>query len=280
VKLDSKGGAVTLDVTLPQPADRRLGWFRSEGRTIGALLLRALRLKFRESRLSYLLAIAEPCLQFAVLFAIFSMIGRHPGFGHSLVLFLASGIIPFFLFTHLSARITNSLRAAIPMSPLRVVGSLNLATAQAILEFVTIIIFMVVVLSLLAALGVHGAIPSDPIELAGSVVALGLFAFGVGLINSALYALFRMWALIYGVASRSLIFVSGLFYAPELFLPPVYRDILAWNPVLQGLSWFRTAIYPTYPQSMLDRGYLLACALGAIAAGVVLDRAIGRVVRR
>ncbi len=271
---------MALDVTLPQRADRRRGWLRSEGRTIGALLLRALRLKFRESRLSYVLAVAEPCLQFGVLFVLFSIIGRHPGFGDSLVLFLASGIIPFFLFTHLSGRIANSLRAAQPMSPLRVVSSLNLAAAQAILEFVTIIIFMVIVLSLLAILGVHGAIPADPIELVCGVVAVGLFAFGVGLINSALYALFRIWTLIYGVASRSLIFISGVFYAPELYLPPAYRDILVWNPVLHGLSWFRTAIYPTYPQNMLDRGYLLACALAAIAAGVVLDRVIGRVVRR
>lgn len=270
---------MTLDVTLPQASGRREPWVTSEGRTIGALLLRALRLKFRESRLSYVLAIAEPCLQFGIFFAIFWIIGRHPGFGDSLVLFLASGVIPFFLFTHLSGRITNSLRAAQPMSPLRVVSSLNLAIAQAILEFVTIIIFMVLVMSLMAAFGVRGAIPDDPIELMSGTVVLGLFAFGVGVGNSALYALFRVWSLIYGVASRSLIFVSGLFYVPE-FLPPAGRDILVWNPVLHGLSWFRSALYPTYPQIMLDKGYLLACALAAIALGFVLDRAIGRLVRR
>ena len=55
-------------------------------------------------------------------------------------------------------------------------------------------------------------------------------------------------------------------------MPDWARDILAWNPLLHAIDWFREGFFASYRPHWLDRGYLLVAATLAILAGLALER--------
>lgn len=254
------------------PAGARIGdGLHTQGRVIIALMLREMRLRSVQSRLSYLLALLEPILQLAMMMGIFTIIGRRPEFGTSLLLFLGTGILPFFLFTHVSGRSTGAIRASGLVRALTPIQPLDIMLARALLETATLLIVAVLLFGTIYATGVKDAIPSRPLLAIQGFAATALLAIGVGLINGVIGAFFRLWAVIYGVLSRSLLFLSGVFFVPD-FMPPPIRYWLSWNPLLHGLEWFRSGFYPTYPTLTLDTTYLIGCGIGALLIGLALER--------
>ncbi len=244
---------------------------RTQGRVIIALMLREMRLRSVQSRLSYLLALLEPILQLTMMMTIFTFIGRRPDFGTSLLLFLGTGILPFFLFTHVSGRTTGAIRASGLVRALAPIQPLDIMLARALLETATLLIVAILLFTFIYATGVKDAIPSRPILAIQGFAATALLAIGVGLINGVIGAFFRLWAIIYGVLSRSLIFMSGVFFVPD-FMPPPIRYFLSWNPLLHGLEWFRSGFYLTYPTLTLDKSYLLGFGLVSLLIGLALER--------
>ncbi|MBW8727782.1 MAG: hypothetical protein JF625_21875, partial [Inquilinus limosus] len=67
-------------------------------RVLVSLMLREMRMHAKHSRLSYLLELLEPMLQLTMMMTIFTAIGRQADFGTSLLLFLGTGMIPYFTF--------------------------------------------------------------------------------------------------------------------------------------------------------------------------------------
>lgn len=244
---------------------------RTQGRVVIALMLREMRLRSVHSRLSYLLALLEPILQLAMMMGIFSIIGRRPDFGTSLLLFLGTGILPFFLFTHVSGRTTGAIRASGLVRALAPIQPLDIMLARALLETATLLIVAVLLFTAIYAMGIPQAIPIRPMLAIEGFAATALLAVGVGLINGVIGAFFRLWAVIYGVLSRSLIFLSGVFFVPD-FMPPEIRYWLSWNPLLHGLEWFRSGFYLTYPTLTLDKAYLVGFGLVALLIGLALER--------
>ncbi|MCS0494516.1 ABC transporter permease [Ancylobacter mangrovi] len=244
---------------------------RTQGRVVIALMLREMRLRSVHSRLSYLLALLEPILQLTMMMGIFTIIGRRPDFGTSLLLFLGTGILPFFLFTHVSGRTTGAIRASGLVRALALVQPLDIMLARALLETATLLIVAIMLFTFIYATGVKEALPIRPMLAIEGFAATALLAIGVGLINGVIGAFFRLWALIYGVLSRSLIFLSGVFFVPD-FMPPPIRYVLSWNPLLHGLEWFRSGFYLTYPTLTLDKGYLIQCAVICLLLGLAAER--------
>lgn len=238
---------------------------------VRALMLHEIKLRFRISRAGYFLVLAEPIFQYAAMFTVFHYIQRQPAFGASLGVFLATGIVPYFLFMHLTMRVMGVVRSGRAYARVQTVGFLDQAIARGLLEFLTLILFGSVVFSVLVFFG-QPAVPQGPLDLIASVLVLGIVAFGVGLINGVLTKIFKLYALLFSIFARSMLFLSGVFYVPAT-LPAIARDYLAWNPLLHGIEWFRIGFFETYPAVDLDRSYLGAWALGTVALGLVLIRA-------
>jgi capsular polysaccharide transport system permease protein len=56
-------------------------------------------------------------------------------------------------------------------------------------------------------------------------------------------------------------------------MPDWVRGILAWNPLLHAIDWFRAGFFAGYQPHWLDRRYLLLAALLALLTGLGLERA-------
>lgn len=59
-------------------------------------------------------------------------------------------------------------------------------------------------------------------------------------------------------------------------MPDWAREALAWNPVMQGVDWFRAGFFTSYQPHWLDRSYLAAVAIFTVLAGVGLERLLRR----
>ena len=247
-----------------------------QARVVVSLMLREMRMHTKHSRLSYLLELLEPILQLTMMLAVFSAIGRRPDFGTSLFLFLGTGMIPYFTFVHISSRAMGALRSTSLARNLPLVKPLDLMMARALLEILQLAIVLIALFSFIyLVIGVPEAFPIQPLKVISAFGAAALMAVGVGIVNGVIGSFFRLWAIVYGVFARSLLFLSAVFYVPD-YMPKQIRDYLVWNPLLHAVEWFRTGFYLTYPSVILDKGYVLSWGVGSLFLGLILERALRR----
>lgn len=257
------------DVALPR---RILVRTDVQFRVVLLLVLREARTKFAESRFSYLLALAEPAMQISVMFFVFWAMQRHADFGTSMFLFLITGFAPYFLFTNISS-CSGALRAARSFRHLPAINPLDLVLARALIEFLTHMLVFGLVLYVMWMCGIPDAIPVYPATAFLAALAASFLGLSVGLLNAVISEFVVSWRVIYGVLTRSLLFVSAVFYVPD-YIPQQARDVIAWNPLLHAIEWFRTGFYMTYPAMVLDKSYLLGFSLIAMTIGLAAERLI------
>jgi capsular polysaccharide transport system permease protein len=245
------------------------------GRIWLVLMLRDIRSRRGRSAESFLLSLAEPIGQLLVVYFVFSVLNRRPGYGDSLLLFLLTGVLPYFQFTHVVGRIMGAIRVALPMLPLGAVSVIDVAIAQFVLETLIVVGVGALLLVVFWMLGIDEAVPRDLPRIVLAVLATGLVAFGVGVFNASLVVFFVAYRLIWTLIARSLIFFSSVFFVVDA-LTPELRDILWWNPLLHGVTWFRTGIYGDYPADTLSVAYLVGFGLVALLLGLSMETLVRR----
>ena len=161
-----------------------------------------------------------------------------------------------------------------PLLQLPPVSTFDMIMARGLVEVVTDVVVAIILLAGFFAVG-RGLLPHDLPALSASVVAVALLGCGIGFINAVINAFFKSWDKIWVQLTRALYFCSGIFYVPGM-MPDWIRDILAWNPVLHAVGWFRSSFFPEYEPHWLDRSYLAIVAAVSVAAGLCLERGLRR----
>lgn len=244
-------------------------------RVLHALIIRETRTRFGESRLGYGWALIEPVLHILMLSLVFSVMMRgQPPIGRYFFIFYYTGIIPYHLFVHTSSNMTYGIVSNGSLLQLPLVSTFDVVLARGLLELATDLVVAVVLLAGFTAIGLR-AVPRDFGGCAAALLAIWLFACGVGFINAVVTAFWKGWDKIWAQIIRVLYFVSGIFYVPAE-MPDRVRHILAWNPVLQAVDWFRESFFENYQPHWLDRGYLAILALWTLLAGAGLERRLRR----
>jgi capsular polysaccharide transport system permease protein len=241
-------------------------------RVILALMLRDMRTRFGRSRLGYVWAVLEPIGHLATLGLVFHHLNMAPPpLGNDLFLYYITGLLPFLMFGHLAQELMHARGGGAAMMRLPVVGPLDLIAARAALQFATEIAVMIVILAAAGVLIGQGW-PNDPLVAAAALLALGAFASGVGLCNCVLAEFQPAWETLFAAIVRLMYFASGIYYSP-IAMPAPLREVLVWNPVLQGIEWFRAGFYGGYEPHWLAPDYLLGAALLALLLGLAAERA-------
>lgn len=242
-----------------------------QSRVLTALLLRETRATFGTSHLGYAWAVITPAIGVALLVYIFSLIGRQAPYGHSLALFFATGMLTVEFFNRLSTTLMTGIEANKSLLTYPLVGEVDVLLARALLITTTYTLIMALFYGGLWAMGLAGP-PRDPATFAAALAATAALGTGLGTFNAALVGVWDSWRHVEKILTRPMVFVSGVFYVPEL-LPRELGQILWWNPVLHLVEWFRVAYYPTYPQGIFTPWYPLAWAAALFLAGLALERA-------
>ena len=157
---------------------------------------------------------------------------------------------------------------------LPLVGTFDVLIARGLLELITDTLVAVILLAGFGAMGL-GALPQDIAGTSAAIVVVWLLGCGFGYLNAVVNAFMKSWDKIWAQLTRLLYFCSGIFYVPGM-MPDWIRDILAWNPLLHGVDWFRSSFFREYEPHWLDRPYLAAMAVAALLAGLGLERGLRR----
>jgi capsular polysaccharide transport system permease protein len=244
-------------------------------RVIYALMIRETRTRLADSKLGYGWALLEPVLHILMLSLVFAVMMRgRPPIGDKFFIFYYTGIIPYHLFVHTSSIMTNAVSSNAPLLQLPLVSTFDVIMARGLVEVLTDVMVAIILLAGFFAVGV-GLMPHDLPALSASVIAVSLFGCGIGFINAVINAFFKSWDKIWAQLTRTLYFCSGIFYVPGM-MPDWIRDILAWNPILHAVDWFRSSFFAEYEPHWLDRSYLAIVAAVSVAAGLCLERGLRR----
>lgn len=247
----------------------------TQARVIHALIIRETRTRFGDSKLGYGWALLEPILHILMLSLVFAVMMRgRPPIGEEFFIFYYTGIIPYHLFVHTSSSMTYAVTSNGALLQLPLVGTFDVLMARGLLELFTDTLVAAILLAGFGAIGL-GALPYDHLGVAAAISVVWLLGCGAGFLNAVIAAFFKSWDKIWAQLTRILYFCSGIFYVPGM-MPDWIRDILAWNPVLHAVDWFRSSFFEQYEPHWLDRSYLSAIAVATLVTGLGLERGLRR----
>jgi capsular polysaccharide transport system permease protein len=245
-------------------------------RTILALFIRETKTRFGRSRLGYLWVIFEPLAHIGILILVIGLLnrgGRAP-IGPNFGLFYFTGIVPYHIFTHTAGHMMTAAPENRPLLQIPRVTLPDVFIARALLEGVTEMIVAAILIAMFLLAGMQ-AIPLDPLGVVFAMTLLWLSAWGVGMINAVVVAYVAGWERVWGALMSVLYFSSGTFFIPRM-MPQWVRDILMWNPILQGIEMVRVNYFHEPDPQWLMPAYLAGWALVPLAIGFALQNVFRR----
>ena len=243
-------------------------------RVIYALVLREARVRHGRSRLGYSLAIIEPFLLISFLALIFSAYRQTSR--EDFVIFFATGVLTFQLYMRISQYIAGSFLANKPLLNYPRVKQLDTVIARFVLEYSTHLLVMALAFTFIVI--VMRAPP--PNNLAGCLfwtLLTATFALGAGLGLAEFRKVIPLLDVAYNILMGPAFFVSAIFYSVN-DVPPAFKDLLLWNPILHCVEGFRSVYFAGYRAPDISPGYVCVWAFTLIFTGLMAEACIKRAV--
>lgn len=214
----------------------------------------------------------EPLAHTLLLVAILGVVSGNPNVSYEYPIFLATGLIPFFLFQNLANRLMDGIEANRGLYGYRQVKPIDVLVARAVVEAGMNLIVYAFTLGVLGWLG-YGVAPANLLV----VILVNLLLIGSGFGFGTLVAILtherpRARSLV-RMAMLPLYFASGVIFHVDM-LPREYIEPLLWNPLIHLIELQRHAFIPAYvPTEGIETMYPVLAMLLTIALGLSLYRA-------
>lgn len=239
-------------------------------RVLFALVVRETGTRFGRSYGGYLWAIAEPLGGIALLTVAFSLALRKPPIGTNFALFYATGMLPFMLYNNIARSVASAINTNRGLLRYPVVTALDTVFAKLVLEVVTMIVVGTLLFTgLILSFGLE--VRFDPVAVALSCLLAAILGLGIGTLNCVLFGFYPTWQNLWGVMTRPLVIMSGLFYTFQA-LPVQIQSVLWYNPIIHIVGLMRAGFYGTYDASYASPLYVLGFGLVPFVIGAYLLR--------
>ena len=235
-----------------------------------ALMLREARTRYGRTKAGYLWALLEPMMHIGGFAIFYSFRIMKLPLGDSVLLFLATGFATFIGFRHVLTRTAGGYGSNKSLLTFPIVRVMDVFLGRALLELATWVTVSFIIYTGLILAGI-APLPDSVMKMLAAIIALFCIAFGAGLFIGIVGEFWASMRSFMSVPMRLLYFTSAVFYLPDP-LPPAIRDILAWNPILHGITLVREGYYRGYQSHLLDVGYLYSWAIGCVLVGLVAER--------
>ena len=257
--------------------DRAEGTFTSalkrQSRVIGALIIRDLRTRVQGGYVAYSIAILWPMAHFGIILTVYLIIGRTASYGSDLMLWIATGALPFIAFTYPSRFISSAISENKALMTFPAVKSIDLMIARSIVECLTSIVVFSALCGVLLALEPNLKVYNPGLVLIAILEAI-FVATGVGMLG---FSVVRIWPKLFVAVIFLTILIwatMGLFWVPDS-VPEPYRSYLAINPLLHVAEKMRMAVYSDYNSSVMSDQYALFFSGISATLGLFIDRFVG-----
>ena len=241
--------------------------FRVQVRVIHALIFRELRTRFGREQLGYVWALVEPMLFVMVLTFVYSIGFRGKALSMPIVLFLVTGVIPFFLYRQALNRSIGAILSNRPLLTFPQVTPLDLVVGRATLETITMFLVFVVVSVGYAVFGDTPLRIENPLGVVFVFICIAIMGFGFGSFLGAFSVMFpTIERLMPALVVRPLFYTSGVFFTADM-MPDVVRSYLLINPLLHATEILRSSFFVEFDSEYGEPGYLMAWVLGNCFSG-------------
>lgn len=226
----------------------RLDSFRVFTNVVFALFLREIKTRFGESRLGYAWVVIEPMLHIVFLILVFSFLRSQMMPQVPFILFMITGLIPYFLFKNISSALMGSIKGNLALFAYKPVRPFAVYVSRTILEVVIYSVIFGIILAVIWWFDLIVFQIAHPLELLGAITLIILLAMTYGIILSLIEHVFPSIKIIVNVLFSLLYFLSGVMF-PLWIVPTEYLQYLEWNPVLHLIEVFRESFFSYYPQT-------------------------------
>lgn len=232
-----------------------------------ALILRQLRLHYRETSVGFLLEYLRPTIVMTLHYILFTALKKPMPSKIPIELFIIGSFTTWFCAVHVLRGTSNSARDSSGMPG---VTDLHLAIARTVWEFLSMLSFAVFCVLLLKFCGRAEPIPNLPklilyFALAATIgLGLGLILKGLGRVFASMETVRKniLWIL-YVTSGHYFSIAEGRHgLAPYVW----------WNPLLHISELTRQALFPGYPTQLVNLWYPMLMAALLVIAGLMLDK--------
>ena len=218
---------------------------------IYALFFRELKTRFGKNRkLGYIWVVGEPMVQVLIVLAIISTIRSFTNFAMpkdmSIFMFLASGIIPFFMFRNILSQIISGISGNLALFVYKPVKPIHVFIARTLLECFIYFFIFIMLMIIMAWVFDMNVTPCNFLEvyLMWGLLAFSGFTLGLNLAILCHFFDFVKSVVIYiGV----LIYLSSAVIYPSWVLPENIYEILLFNPWFHIMEILRMNYFENYP---------------------------------
>ena len=232
-----------------------------------ALVLREMSSSYGRSPGGYLWAVLEPVAGIALLTLIFSTGFRSPPLGDNFAIFYATGMLPFQLFTSVSAAVAASILYSKALLSYPSVTYVDAILGRFILNILTQLVVSCLVFGGILLL-FDTRTQLDIMTLLGAFSLAALLALGIGTLNCFLISMVPVWQRIWSVLTRPLFIISCIFFTFES-IPMPYRDWLWYNPLVHVVGLARAAFYPSYDAQYASPVYVICVGAISLLVGLI-----------
>ena len=236
-----------------------------------ALFLREVLSRLFGGRASWFWLLAEPVFHVSYITVLFSIVRVRQVGGIHTALWVACGMLTYFMFNRAATQSANALSANQALFTYRQVKPVDTVLVRAFVEAFVMLFVMAIMLFLLYLFGVY-PLPQEPLAVVESLFGMWVLGLGYGLVASTLKQLLPEAGRILNFVMMPMYLISGVIF-PISMVPQPYREWLMYNPIAHGLEATRLGFAPYYhavPE--LSIPYLYFWALGLLFLGLVLHR--------
>tara|TARA_Y100001968_G_C19440804_1_gene762414 strand:+ start:66 stop:1355 length:1290 start_codon:yes stop_codon:yes gene_type:complete len=247
---------------------RKLDGWIIQRNVVDGLVYRELKTRVSQAKFGVIGVFIEPLGQIFMFLILFSLIRGNSKAPLDIILYLASGICLFSVFSDIGIRSANAMIANEALFFYRRVKPIDTVIARTIVEaglysivFITIIIGCYLIREQI--------ILNDITLLILSCVGLLVFSFGLGIFLMVTAHIYPIVLQLTPIMMRPLWFISGVVISLNS-IPQWLRPYISWNPILQSIELVRHAFSTNYVirTDEVSLLYLWKCALVSLCFGL------------
>ena len=235
---------------------------------VWGLFNREITTRLGDSYFSYAWLILEPLFFIGAFAALFHFLGRSTG-DMPVLLFLLTGIVPFFYFRKTLQSCAKVISANKALLTYRQVKIFDAVIARIMLESALSIVSVIVCSLILVYMG-NGARVYNPLQIMFVVSLLAAISLGIGLMLAILSYYYIDLSKFTGILFRILFYTSGVFFSIS-DLPKNIAYYLSFNPILQVIEYIRASFHEqTINSPFLSISYLICFSIVSLALGIAM----------
>ncbi|WP_459618476.1 ABC transporter permease [Bordetella sp. 2513F-2] len=237
-----------------------------------ALVLREMLTRFGARRMGAFWMLFEPIAHVLLIMVIFGVIRDREVPGMDFPVYLATGLIPFFLMRNIALRLMDGISANQALFAYQQIKPMDTLVARTIVEFsLSACVYTVVILGMGFWFG-YDISMADPLRWFVALATGVALSFALGIIF-CIYTQFFPGAKTFIRLSFFFLYLMSCVIFPIWAIPTQYLEWVMWNPYLHIIDVLRSSVFEHYPiVHGIDLFYAMKVALVLLFLAMALYR--------